>query len=499
MNFSSCLPLLCSTALLLAFPSEAANRKKSFPKLNQIFAPEKLREDFGVLQDAMEQLHPSLYLYTPKDKFDQLFKDTQLAFQKPATVRDFYLRVGLVVEKAKCGHTYFDLPHRLLNQLQKEEPLFPLPLFFLNQRAYVDTKDQPIPLGAEVTAINGTPMAEILPRLLPYLRSDGFNETMKHRMLADEFALHYRLVFGTKKTFEIEHATFGTKLREKIKIDAIASVQLQKNLMRRHSTKGKLKNYQFKWTDNNIGVLSINSFDFGLNKKGRQKYRSFLKNTFTEIKSREKAQNLIIDARFNEGGYVGNDALLFSYLTCKPFREAKTVIAKTLDIPLEDFLDKKEFFRGVEKAVEKSLNKEFVKNDAGLFRMIDEKNKIHKPKAMAFEGSIYILISGWTHSGGSVLCSMALNNDNVVFIGEETGGGHKFYTAGNMVLYTLPNTQCQIEVPMIRYQSNSPKNAFPKGSGIRPHHSVTQTREDFIKGTDTVMQFTLDLIKAKTN
>jgi hypothetical protein len=497
MKSNRFLPMLLSAALLLVLPSEAAKRKKSFPKLDQMFAPEKLKEDFRVLQNALEKLHPGLYLYTPKEKFDQLFKDTHLAFQKPATVRDFYLRVGPVVEKAKCGHTYFDLPWRLLNQLQKEEPLFPLPLFFLNQKAYVDLKDQPIPLGAEVTAINGTPMTEILPKLLSYLRSDGFNETMKHRMLADEFALHYRLVFGAKKIFEIEHTAFGEKQKEKV--EAIAGVQLQKTLIRRHSGKGKLKNYKFKWADNNTGVLSINSFDFGLNKKGRQKYRSFLKKTFTEIKSREKVSNLIVDARYNEGGYVGNDALLFSYLTHKPFREAKSVIAKTLDIPLEDFLDKKEFFRGVEKAVEKSLNKEFVRNGGGLFRMIDDKNKIHKPKALAFEGSIYILISGWTHSGGSVLCSMALNNDNVVFIGEETGGGHQFYTAGNMVLYTLPNTQCQVEVPMIRYQSNSPAKAFPKGSGIRPHHSVIQTREDFIKGTDSVMQFTLDLIKAKKN
>ena len=365
--------MLLSAALLLALPSEAAKRNKSFPKLDQVFAPEKLKEDFRVLQDALEKLHPGLYLYTPKKKFDQLFKDTHLAFQKPATIRNFYLRVGPVVEKAKCGHTYFDLPRRLLNQLYREEPLFPLPLFFLNQRAYVDLEDQPIPLGAEVTAINGTPITEIIHRLLPYLRSDGFNETMKYRMLADEFALHYRLVFGATKTFEIEYTVPGAKMQEKIK--AIASVQLQKALIRRHSGKGKLKNYQFKWADNDIGVLSINSFDFGLNKKGRQKYRTFLKNTFTEIKSRERAQNLIVDARYNEGGYVGNDALLFSYLTHKPFREAKTVIAKTLDIPLEDFLDKKEFFRGIEKAVEKSLNKEFVRNDGGLFRMIDDKNK----------------------------------------------------------------------------------------------------------------------------
>ena len=360
MKSNRFLLMILSAALLLVLPSEAAKRKKSFPTLDQIFAPEKLQEDFRVLQDALEKLHPGLYLYTPKEKFDQLFKDTHLAFQKPATVRDFYLRVGPVVEKAKCGHTYFDLPWRLLNQLHKEEPLFPLPLFFLNRKAYVDLEGQPIPLGAEVTAVNGTPMTEILPKLLPYLRSDGFNETMKYRMLGDEFALHYRLVFGAERIFEIEHTAPGAELKEKKNVEAIPGNQLQKNLLRRHSGRGKLKNYQFMWADNNIGILSINSFDFGLNKKGRQKYRSFLKKTFTEINSREKVSNLIVDARFNEGGYVGNDSLLFSYLTQKPFREAKTVIAKTLDIPLEDFLDKKEFFRGVEKAVEIGVVDEVV-------------------------------------------------------------------------------------------------------------------------------------------
>jgi len=48
---------------------------------------------------------------------------------------------------------------------------------------------------------------------------------------------------------------------------------------------------------------------------------------------------------------------------------------------------------------------------------------------------------------------------------------------------------------MIRYQNAVPVKAFPKGSGIRPHHRVTQSQADFIKGRDTVMEFALDLIK----
>ena len=94
-----------------------------------------------------------------------------------------------------------------------------------------------------------------------------------------------------------------------------------------------------------------------------------------------------------------------------------------------------------------------------------------------------------------MVCSMALNNDNVTFIGQETGGGHEYYTAGNMVLYTLPNTLCQVEVPMILYRNEIPEDSFPKGSGIIPKHQVVQTQKDFISGEDTVMQFALELIR----
>ena len=41
--------MLLSAALLLALPSEAVKRKKSFPKLDQVFTPEKLKEDFHML------------------------------------------------------------------------------------------------------------------------------------------------------------------------------------------------------------------------------------------------------------------------------------------------------------------------------------------------------------------------------------------------------------------------------------------------------------------
>ena len=116
--------------------------------------------------------------------------------------------------------------------------------------------------------------------------------------------------------------------------------------------------------------------------------------------------------------------------------------------------------------LERILAKEFKQDDEGRFFMIDEKIRKWEPKKKAFDGHIYALISGWTHSGGVVFGSYLLNNDNVTFIGEETGGGHATFTAGNMVLYDLPNTRCQLEVPLIRYENFRGDKTFPKGSGI---------------------------------
>ena len=486
------LPTLFLTGFY--FSSEAAKRKRTVPKLDEVFAPEKLREDFRIVREAMEKAHPGLYLYTPKEKFDGIFEETAKSFIKPLTRREFYLRVAPVVEMAKCGHTYFDFPPKLLNHLNREANLFPLPIFFLNRKAYVDLKGGKVPLGAEVIAINGRPMTEIIAKFLPYIRSDGFNQTMKYRMLADEFALHHHLVFGVSEEYEVQYIPFGKKEPLRSKLQAIPGTKLQKSLVDRHSAKGKFKNFQFKWVDEEVGLLTVNSFDFGLKKKGRQKYRGFLKETFDEINLRTEAKDLIVDVRFNEGGYIGHDAAFFSYLALQPFRENESAVAKVIDIPLEKYQDKKEFFKGVEKSIEKSLVKEFKQGSDGLFHLIDEKNKVNRFKKQGFRGNIYILISGWTHSSGAVVCSMALNNDNVTFIGQETGGGHEYYTAGNMVLYTLPNTQCQVEVPMILYRNGIPEKVFPKGRGIVPKHRVVQTQEDFISGKDTVMQFALELI-----
>jgi hypothetical protein len=355
----------------------------------------------------------------------------------------------------------------------------------------VDHANAEVPLGTEITAINGVSMGQILAKLLPYIRSDGYNVTLKYRQMEDEFALHYFLSFGRKEKFKVDYLSLGSVKKLSKVVQPIPAKKLEEVLTARHSNIGKLKKYKLSPIDEGIQLFSMNSFDFGLNKKGRQKYKAFLRESFESLEKNHAVKSIILDLRQNDGGYVGNDAQLFSYFAQASFRDIKSAETKTLTIPVKEHLARNQF----PKMLERILAKDFKKSDTGRFLMLEEKNREWKPRKTAFDGHIYTLISGWTHSGGVVLCSFLLNNDNVTFIGEETGGGYANFTAGNMVLYNLPNTGCQLEIPLIRYENYRGKKTFPKGSGIRPDHKVTQSQKDLIASVDTVMEFALQLAR----
>ncbi len=483
-------------ALLAGFPAsvlQAAGKKKKkekfTPTLSQVFQPAQLKEDLQVLQTVLETSHPGMYLYTSREEFAEEFAKAGESLNRQATLLEFYRTVAPLVEKVRCGHTYFDLPGKLLKKLYVEAELFPIPIFFLEKQAYVDQDDGPLPLGAKITSINGVTMPEILKKLLPYLRSDGFNQTMKYRQMGDEFALHHYLHYGPTKTFEVTCLPAGKKEPLKKSLQSIPGRKLEGLLMERHSDKGKMRKYKLKMLREEVALLTVDTFDFGVNQKSRQRYRQFLKDNFDALEQNEEIKSLILDLRRNEGGYVGNDTRLFSYFAQKPFWDSQSVEAIIQKIPQQEHLAKFQFPR----MIEKQLNRDFRKDETGGYFLVPAKNPELKPRRKVFEGRVHVLISGWTHSAGAVLASQFLNHDNVTFIGEETGGGHAAFTAGDMMLYDLPNTRCQFEVPLLLYRNHPGRRAFPKGSGVRPDHPVTQTRDDFIRNVDTVLEFALKL------
>ena len=466
------------------------------PLLETVIEADKLKHDFKLFRDILEQAHGGLYLHTSKEIFDSSFNAVSESLTKPMKVRDFNMLLAPLIDATHCGHTSITISNKQLDHFMKAGRLFPVPILFLGRKPYVDHDNVDLPLGAEILTVNGIAMEEIVKKVLVLAPADGLGKAMKYRTLPIDFDLAYALAYGEPKEFKISCLPLGAKEPIQKTLAAIPGKRTVALYESRYSLKRKAKKFRYESLNETTGLLTVNTFEFGINKKSKQKYKDFLRDTFAALGGEEGKQNLIVDIRENEGGYPKNEMMLASYLARKPFREMQDAKVITVNIPAKEHLDRKEFPPSIIRYVEKQLVREFEKKDSDLYQVKEEINPQIQPRKTAYRGNLYVLTSGTTHSGASSLCSLLREYPNVTFIGEETGGCSTAFTAGNLLVYNLPHSWCQIVVPVIRYETNLHGSKYPAHRGIVPDHPIEQTQKGFMEGTDAVLQFTLKLIKS---
>lgn len=89
---------------------------------------------------------------------------------------------------------------------------------------------------------------------------------------------------------------------------------------------------------------------------------------------------------------------------------------------------------------------------------------------------------------------MMYTNDLATFVGQETGGGYYGNTSGYSQELILPNSKICIDIPALQFIMNV-KDKFHFGSGVIPHHQITPTFEEYVKGENTSLKFILNNIE----
>src|SRR3954468_15425625 len=69
------------------------------------FSPVELQEDYDLFRGMLEESHPSLYWYTPKDSVDRYFEIGSSKLQDSLTEYKFRNVLSYVVSSIHCGHT----------------------------------------------------------------------------------------------------------------------------------------------------------------------------------------------------------------------------------------------------------------------------------------------------------------------------------------------------------------------------------------------------------
>lgn len=463
----------------------------------QQLSKSSLVKDFEVFQSIFEQANAGLYKYHSKLEIDSAFAVGKQQINEQTKYRDFYNIVWKIVDFSGSCHNRLDYPKAIDTVINKQKIFFPLPLRYMSGKLYTGVALGNIPLGSEIVSVNGVEAPEFARAVSRHISTDGHNESGKYAFLKTNWtATNIYKTYGEQDSFRIRYKNNGTEHRETL--EAVTRKEYMMTYKKRFITepeKRKKDDYWFDYlNDSRTGILTVNTFAVGGPKSdGHKYYAKFLDSVFTELK-RNNAKNLIVDVRQNGGGNDPNDLLLYSYLTRRQFRENTEAFTLFDTVPLKEYYVEEE--EGEIKDLEESLKEENTIFKDGKFYQNKEFNKPWSPKANAFKGKIYLLVSPMVASAGSLFASMVKSDKHTVVIGQETLGGYYGHTGHIPVSYRLPETGLLLTFSIVDIKQDVRKLKDEKwGDGIMPDYKVESTMEDVLKGGDQEMELAKELIR----
>lgn len=462
------------------------------------FSPQELQEDYQVFRNTLEESHPSLYWYTPKDSVDYYFDAGAAQLKDSMSESKFRTLLSYVIAQIKCGHTSVRASKAATAYSDRVRTIsFPLSIKAWDDTVVITSnlsrKDSNVMRGALLTAVDGRPIRTVLDSLFKYLPADGYNTTHKYQTLsnAGTFRNLYGAVFGLKAKTPIEYIDTAGRLRSAslglyipvVDTNARRSAPPLPQPSKKDRKKLVLLSMRSLRIDtaSSTATLYVNTFAKGY------KLRSFFRSSFSEIR-KKGIQHLVVDMRGNGGGSVVLSSLLTKYIADRPFKIADSLYAVSRSSRYSRYID--HYFFNRLFMLFMSHKKADGKYHFGLFE-----GKYFKPRsANHFNGDVYVMTGGNTFSAASLFTKALKGQENVTVVGEETGGGGYGNTAWLIPDVTLPHTKVRFRLPLFRLVIDS---TAEKGRGILPDVESKPTVEAIRKNGDYKMDRVMELIRQK--
>lgn len=487
--------LLVALSVLFVFSSCTVGKNNFNP--NKKFAPEQLQKDYELFRNILEESHPGLYWYTPKDSMDYYFEIGASRLKDSLTEYKFRNVLSYVAAQIRCGHTSI----RSSKAASKYSERVRSWMFPLNIKAWEDTalvtsnlnrRDSNVMRGVLLKSIDNKPMPYLIDSMFRYISADGYNTTHKYQTISNSgvFRSMYGSIFGLKSKIPIEYiGTTGVTRQAELSlgIQAVDTARIRRERQnptpkkeRRKAILQSLRNIRID-TSLSTTFLEVNTFASG------NDLRPFFKSVFKKI-HRQNIQNLVVDMRGNGGGSVILSNLLTKYISDRPFKIADSLYAVKKRSRYHAYMQN--YF----------VNRLFLlflthKKSDGNYHFTHFENKYFNPKKKNhFDGTTYILIGGNTFSAATLFTKALAGQPKVIVVGEETGGGAYGNNAWLIPDVTLPNTKVRFRLPLFRLVID--KNA-EKGRGVMPEVEADPSVNAIRKNEDYKMSKVLEMIKAK--
>jgi Peptidase family S41 len=480
-----------AAAVVLAAAQQPEAKAAAFDP-QKTYPVETLKADLKVLWDILEEGHGGFDRYTPVDTLKRSFEATADGLTGPLTEFQFYTRLVPLVAEIKDGHTMLILSTAAASYLDGRPVFFPFGLRFLKDRVYLFrnlSAEAGLKDGAELLAVDGTPVKDIVETLLPLVQSDAGIRTGRLRRLEYPvtFGRLLALRFGERESLRIRYRPVDGGEPKEIIVPGITAGETTRLLRERYPlTAERRPTYELAFRGA-TAVLTVRQFGDDPDKT-RPRYPEFIEAAFRTLQER-RTENLVLDLRGNGGGRDEYAKLLFAHVMDRPFMYYAG---------LETKKDRYDLFRYTGETTKdaEELKQPLRKNARGWFDVLGHPNRgLQMPAEPGFRGRVAILIDGGSFSATGETTSAFHYYKKAVFFGEECGSGYYGNTSGFMVMATLPGTCIRVRVPLVLY--TMAVDGYPKDRGIVPEFPVTPTIGDLLAGRDVVMDRALAYLEKK--
>jgi hypothetical protein len=479
--------------LFFGVSTMAQKKLANAPKI----APAKLLQDLQTLHKVLEQNHPSMYWYTPKDSMDIYFSAALAAVKDSMSVWAFRTVVASYLANIKCGHTSVLFSPKLTKLYAAYKyPQFPLQLKVWKDSAVVIgnlyTKDSILKRGTIVTAINQLPIKPLVDSIYSIISTDGNSINFKSQVLTNNFSGWYKARFGnTDSLYQISYIDSAGHAKTTSIAAYVPPKPKKDSLSKSNVVSSKTKTPKpvpiKKWTllvdsTANTAFMNLSSFSG----KG---FRKFIRRSFRTIQNRG-VKNLVIDLRSNGGGEIKNSTLLTQYISDHSFKIADSVVAKNRGIrkiPMSSYLDVMGYALAKVMISKKA-------SDGGFHINRYEKHYYQPVTKNHFDGHVYILQGGFTFSASTLFTSPLIKQKNVTIVGEETGGGYYGNSAILIPNIKLPHSKLLFRLPLYRMVMDKTR---PKGGGVIPDVLVEPSSYAIKLGIDNKLEAVKKMIQEK--
>jgi C-terminal processing protease CtpA/Prc len=467
---------------------------------------QQLIEDYRLIETMVLKVHPGAVRYRSEEELINELRTLKIAFQKPLTHGEAYLAMSKMTAFLQCDHTSvgFNNQNRWITSIiHEQKDKMPFTFRWIDGEmilVYNASENDQLKRGTKILTINNVKVDKIKNAMLPYIAADGGTDANRIRKMEvdgfdfryNAFDVFYPLLYPFKEdNIRLDVIFPNEKNITEVNIKPITRGERSKILASRYADFPKTRDdlWKFEITNDKIGILTINSFGLMGWKKMNLDYKKFLADAFAEMKA-QKVKSLVIDARWNTGGFDEMKHELFSYLKLdkaatiqREKRSRYSILPEELKPHIQTWGDTPWYY---------DLKPGQDKNAEGYYVFPQKDgNMVYPKRKTRFKGQVYLLSSSLNTSLAYYLASDFKLKKVGTIIGQETGGNLQGINGDQILFMTLPNSTIEIDFPI--------KGTFTVGNvdnqGVVPDIKVRPIYEDILNNVDAEMNAALKLIR----